>query len=113
MVEFKIKFRDAWDATKSVSGTGRPMDGLLVPAAPSLSIPHDFGIWWGYTSLFNLLDHPSTILPIKDFKVDAVKDARNADYKPLENRGGFDRANWDMCKLYSRGSNEVADLCLW
>jgi amidase len=32
-----------------------------------------FRVWWGYFSLFNLLDYPSIILPIKDVKIDAER----------------------------------------
>lgn len=71
------------------------MDALICPAGPSAGIPHDFRIWWGYFSIFNLLDYPSIILPIKDLKIDAEKDPKDPSYQPRDN--AFDRDNWEIC----------------
>jgi amidase len=72
------------------------MDGLICPAGPCAGIPHGFPVWWGYFSIFNLLDYPSIILPIKDMKVDPQKDARDLTYHPRDNP--FDKENWEICK---------------
>jgi len=60
---------------------------------------HDFTCWWGYTSLFNILDYPSITLPIKDLKISAEKDPKDMEYKPLDNP--FDKLTYDMCKFFS------------
>ncbi|CAG9945811.1 unnamed protein product [Clonostachys rosea f. rosea IK726] len=94
---FKERFRNAWSETIRSTTTSRPIDALICPPAPSAGIPHNFNIYWGYTSLFNLLDYPSAILPIPNFKIDAQNDPVNAHYQPLE-MNPYDKANHDLCK---------------
>ncbi len=72
------------------------MDGLICPAGPSVGFPHDFPVWWGYFSIWNLLDYPSTILPIKEMKINPEEDARDSSYSPRDNP--FDEENWKICK---------------
>ncbi|CAG8290532.1 unnamed protein product [Penicillium salamii] len=80
---FKEQFADAWMQTNRITSSGRPMDALICPAAPSAGAPHDFNAYWGYTSMFNFLDYPSTILPVKKFKIDPRIDRLDATYQPL------------------------------
>ncbi|KAL3957044.1 hypothetical protein ACCO45_007622 [Purpureocillium lilacinum] len=90
---YKRQFARAWSDTKDLTGSGRPIDGLLCPCAPSAGFPHDFPVWWGYFSIWNLLDHPSVIMPLKTFQIDPILDAKNMDYVPQDNV--FDRMNWE------------------
>ena len=85
---YKIAFQRAWDA--------HDIDCILCPSAPMAGSPHDFPIWWGYTTLWNLLDYPSIIMPIKDFKINAVDDPKDLSYQPRDNP--YDRRNWEICK---------------
>ncbi|CAK7231353.1 hypothetical protein SBRCBS47491_007902 [Sporothrix bragantina] len=89
------QFAAAWAATASQTGTGRPMDALLSPCAPSAGFPHEFPVWWGYFSMWNILDYPSTILPLRDFRVDSSKDPKDVDYTPRTN-SPFDKMNHDL-----------------
>lgn len=73
------------------------MDALICPPAPCASFPHDFPLWWGYTSIWSLLDYPSTILPVRDFKIDAVRDIKIEGYKPVESNV-FDAMNAEICE---------------
>ncbi|KAM0539863.1 hypothetical protein ACHAO7_011759 [Fusarium culmorum] len=91
------KFRDAWDDTVKFTGTGRPIDALICPTAPAVGYPHDFNVYWGYTSLFNLLDYPSVILPVANFKVNPQDDPVNSNYKPLESNP-YDKPNHELYK---------------
>jgi len=75
------------------------MDGIICPAGPCAGFPHGFRVWWGYFSIFNLLDYPSIILPIKDVKIDPAKDARDSSYSPRNNP--FDAENWQICEFHS------------
>ena len=90
---YKIAMADAWTAVE--------MDITMCPCAPAAGVPHSFPVWWGYTTLFNLLDLPSIIMPIKGFKIDPVKDAKDRAYKPRINP--FDGDNWRICKYISVG----------
>ena len=69
---------------------------ILCPCAPMAGVPHDFPVWWGYTTIWNLLDYPSIIMPITDFKISPVDDPKDVSYKPRDNP--FDRRNWELCK---------------
>ncbi|KAL4962035.1 amidase signature domain-containing protein [Aspergillus stella-maris] len=87
--KYKEALADAWEATTSQASTGRPIDGLICPASPMAGYPHDFLPWWGYTTLFNLVDYPSTILPIKNFKISETDDPIDTAYNAQDNQ--FDR----------------------
>ncbi|EED17438.1 amidase, putative [Talaromyces stipitatus ATCC 10500] len=91
---YKKLFAQAWQNTQHLTSTGRSIDALICPCAPSAGFPHDFPIWWGYFSIWNLLDYPSTILPLKKFKIDTTKDIKDSNYVPKENV--FDRMNWEI-----------------
>ena len=52
---------------------------------------------WGYTTLWNLLDYPSIIMPLKDFSIGPADDPKNSSYQPRDN--AFDRKNWELCEL--------------
>ncbi|KAI6136352.1 amidase signature domain-containing protein [Pisolithus sp. B1] len=56
-----------WNATKSRTATGRPVDAILCPVAPTLAPPHDSTSWWGYTSHWNLLDLPAVVFPVGQY----------------------------------------------
>ncbi len=46
--------------------------------------------------MWNLLDYPSVILPVKDFKIDPTIDLKDAAYEPKDNF--YDRKNWEACE---------------
>ncbi|KAF5589396.1 hypothetical protein FPCIR_6842 [Fusarium pseudocircinatum] len=93
---YRTAFADAWDKTQGKTSTGRPIDALICPPAPSTGIPHDFNVWWGYTSMWNLLDYPSTVIPIANFKISPELDPQDTSYKPLEGNP-YDKTNYKMC----------------
>ncbi|OBS26101.1 hypothetical protein FPOA_00044 [Fusarium poae] len=92
---YKTTFAQAWDNTKDITSTRRPIDALICPCSPSAGIPHDFNVWWGYTSMWNLLDYPSTVLPIANFKISPESDPPNTSYKPLTSNP-YDKTNNEM-----------------
>lgn len=85
---YKAAFQQLWDAN--------PMDCIVCPCAPASGVPHDFALWWGYTSIWNLLDYPSVVMPVKDFVINGVDDPKDLGYQPRSNP--FDHANWELCK---------------
>ncbi|KAJ5991611.1 amidase signature domain-containing protein [Penicillium canescens] len=89
----KEQFAEGWNNT--VGPLGHTIDALIVPPAPAVGYPHDFNIYWGYTSLFNLLDYPSVILPIPNFKVDPQLDPVDDNYRPSE-RNPYDKPNYEL-----------------
>ncbi|KAF9885893.1 hypothetical protein FE257_012273 [Aspergillus nanangensis] len=93
--EYKTKFVKAWDETASQTSNSRPIDVLICPCAPSTSFPHGFNVYWGYTSLFNMLDYPSTILPVSNFRISEEEDPINTAYHPVTSNP-YDQANHEL-----------------
>ncbi|KAG8902186.1 hypothetical protein FRB99_004792 [Tulasnella sp. 403] len=60
---FRAKGLVHWNATRLRTTTGRPVDGVICPIAPTLAVPHDKTRWWGYSSHWNLLDLPGVVFP--------------------------------------------------
>lgn len=81
------KLLESWAATKNITGTGRPIDGLIspciaFPAAPKYRFRH-----FGYTGLWNLADFVGVTLPVtfatKDDKVTEQFEPRCDDEKAV------------------------------
>lgn len=62
---FRARALQHWNATKGPSG--RPVDAILCPVAPTLAPPHDTTCWWGYSSHWNLLDLPAVVFPVGQY----------------------------------------------
>ncbi|KAI0825163.1 general amidase [Trametes gibbosa] len=67
-------YLDRWEATASLTGTGRPIDALIAPVAPYPAVPHGKTRSSIYTVIWNSLDYPSLVIPVTkvDPKVDVV-----------------------------------------
>lgn len=74
--KFRAKIAAHWNATRSRTGTGRSVDAVLSPVAPTLAPPHDSTRWWGYTSYWNLMDFPAAVFPLGRFAAQG--------YRPLD-----------------------------
>ncbi|OAX43009.1 amidase [Rhizopogon vinicolor AM-OR11-026] len=75
---FRSKALAHWNATSQFTVSGRPVDAILCPVAPTLAPPHNTTRWWGYTSHWNLLDLPAVVFPVDRFKA-----TESAIYSPL------------------------------
>ncbi|KAG8219530.1 amidase signature domain-containing protein [Butyriboletus roseoflavus] len=62
---FRAKALEHWNATRGP--TGRPVDAILCPVAPTLAPPHDTTCWWAYSSHWNLLDLPAVVFPVGQY----------------------------------------------
>lgn len=79
--DFRKEYMERWNSTKDITGTGRPMDGIICPLAPSPSSePLQFR-YYNYTTWVNLLDYPSCVVPIT--YVDKKIDVPYENFKPL------------------------------
>lgn len=76
---FRARVAAHWNQTVRRTSTGRPVDAVLCPAAPTLAPPHDTTRWWGYTSYWNLMDYPAVVFPTGRFKA--------RDYTPTDVSG--------------------------
>ena len=81
--EFRKEYMERWNATKEVTGTGRPIDGLIAPLAPSPSSEPLKFRYYNYTTWVNLLDYPSCVIPVTE--VNREVDLSFPDFKPLSN----------------------------
>ncbi|KAF8700016.1 Amidase, partial [Rhizoctonia solani] len=61
--QFRGRALKHWNNTALRSKSGRPVDAILCPVAPTLAPPHDTTRWGGYTTYWNLLDLPSVVFP--------------------------------------------------
>ncbi|KAL1743031.1 amidase signature domain-containing protein [Schizophyllum fasciatum] len=101
---YRKEMLDKWIATRDTTGTGRPIDALLCPAAPSAAPPHSQYEYDGYTSFFNFVDLPAVILPVST--VDPALDAKDEGYTP---RSDLEAKIYDM---YSAKTFRDAPLCV-
>lgn len=92
--EYQKEYMDYWNSTVSQTGTGRPVEAFICPAAPYPASERDKGYYFGYTSFVNLLDYSSITIPIT--KADQSLDIPNADYTP---RNELDGLVHKCCKL--------------
>lgn len=100
-LSYKLAMSEFWDSTASNTKSGLPIDGIIGPVHPSASYPHDFPSWWGHTSLWNMLDYPSTTIPVKGFEISAAADPKDMSYNPVDN--AFDRAcKWSSLLISTR-----------
>lgn len=60
---------------------------------------------WGYTTIWNMLDYPSIIMPVKHFKINAADDPKDVAYEPRVNP--FDGQNWELCTFVWPRSRDV------
>ncbi|KAE8154674.1 amidase signature domain-containing protein [Aspergillus avenaceus] len=73
------------------------MDVILCPAHPSPAPLLDTSRYWGYTSLWNLLDYPAIVFPVT--KVDPERDAKDTTYTPQNDIDSWCHQHYDAQKL--------------
>lgn len=62
--EYQKQYMDYWNSTAELTGTGRPVDGVICPAAPHAAVLPCKYDHVGYTSFVNLLDYTSVVFPV-------------------------------------------------
>ncbi|KAJ5400918.1 hypothetical protein N7465_011407 [Penicillium sp. CMV-2018d] len=72
------------------------MDVILCPAFPTPAPLHDTSRYWGYTSLFNLLDYSALVFPVT--KVDPARDAEDITYTPKNELDRWAYEHYDPVK---------------
>ncbi|KAJ5669604.1 Amidase [Penicillium macrosclerotiorum] len=62
--EYQKEYMEYWNNTAEITGTGRPVDGVLCPLAQHAAVkPNEYGAV-GYTSFVNILDYTSVSIPV-------------------------------------------------
>ncbi|KAH7886093.1 amidase signature domain-containing protein [Phlebopus sp. FC_14] len=93
---FRTEALAHWNATKGRTKTGRAVDAILCPVAPTLAPPHDTTSWWGYTSHWNLLDLPAVVFPAGTY---SAKESLSLDlpfHSPRNNVEERIAKQWDV-----------------
>ena len=79
--EFQKEYMDRWNATKDITGTGRPIDAIISPVAPFPAARPTRYTYYSYSTWVNLLDYSSCVVPVTT--VDKSVDGVIEDFKPL------------------------------
>ncbi|GAB1195066.1 hypothetical protein APSETT444_004320 [Aspergillus pseudonomiae] len=62
--QYQKLYMDYWNSTAEITGTGRPVDGVICPCAPHAAVlPHKYA-HVGYTAFVNVLDYTSVVIPV-------------------------------------------------
>ncbi|KZS93299.1 amidase [Sistotremastrum niveocremeum HHB9708] len=88
---FRARCMAHWNATAGVTSTGRPVDAILCPVAPTLAPPHGTTRWWGYTSYWNLVDYPSVVFPTGHLSSEDFSTSRAAELPIAPARNDIER----------------------
>ncbi|EIM86154.1 amidase [Stereum hirsutum FP-91666 SS1] len=78
---FATEWLENWNRTAEFTGTGRPIDGLIMPVLPFTAKPHGGRYPYAYGSLSPVLDLSTGVFPVT--RVDQELDQAGVDYVPL------------------------------
>jgi len=59
---YRSAYAKKWNET--ATGANGTVDVILCPVGPGAAPPLDHAKYWGYTSLFNILDYPALVFPV-------------------------------------------------
>ena len=90
---YRKEYAKVWNDTATGEGGQGAVDVILCPVGPGVAPMHNSAKYWGYTSLWNLLDYPAVSFPVG--KVDKAKDGINEAFNPLTE---LDEENFKLCK---------------
>ncbi|KAG8780767.1 hypothetical protein FRC15_009276 [Serendipita sp. 397] len=93
---FRARAHAHWNESAKRTTTGRPVDAILTPVAPTLAVPHDTVRWWGYSSYWNLVDYPAAVFPVGRLKASEwANSTRDSLPQPRNDTEKFIRDQWD------------------
>ncbi|KAG0696600.1 general amidase [Suillus ampliporus] len=102
--DIRKEYLDHWEATASETGTGRPVDAIICPAAPFAATPHGKNRYTNYTTVWNALDYPAAIFPVTT--VDSTLDGKEPRHDFYDD---FDKHIYEM---YDPEKFKNAPICL-
>ncbi|KAF7511208.1 hypothetical protein GJ744_005105 [Endocarpon pusillum] len=96
--EWRKQYMDYWNSTTELTGTGRPVDGVITAVAPFAAAPPLGYTYYGYTMFVNGLDYTSVVIPVT--MVDKSLDVVDHSYQPLNDidktiQNGYDPEIYD------------------
>lgn len=95
--EAQKEYMEYWNSTEELTGTGRPVDAFIMPAAPFAAARPGKSGYINYTAVINVLDYTTAIVPVT--KVDSSVDKPYSGFKPLDES---DKQTQDLCKSLLR-----------
>jgi len=93
--KYQKEYMEYWNSTIDSTGTGRPVDALIMPVAPFEAARPESYNYYGYSSIFNILDYSSCVVPVTS--VDKAIDLVDKNFKPLDD---LDKEVADICKAF-------------
>lgn len=90
---FRSKALQHWNATRG--STGRAVDAILCPVAPTLAPPHDTTRWWAYSSHWNLLDLPAVVFPVGQYSASQFPLLDSFPHAPRNEIEEYIAGQWD------------------
>ncbi|KAL8723507.1 MAG: hypothetical protein Q9225_000240 [Loekoesia sp. 1 TL-2023] len=72
--EYQKEYMEYWNSTAELTGTGKPVDVVIAPVAPFSAARPSGYLYYGYSSIVNVLDYTACTLPVTtaDKNVDVV-----------------------------------------
>ncbi|KAK0515032.1 hypothetical protein JMJ35_002411 [Cladonia borealis] len=61
---FQERYASYWQSTASTTSSGRVVDAVIMPVAPSASVKPGQGRYFGYTGVANVLDYSAVTIPV-------------------------------------------------
>ncbi|OQE43441.1 hypothetical protein PENCOP_c003G03547 [Penicillium coprophilum] len=76
---YQCAYLDKWRELEEKMG--REIDAIIGPISPTAAIRHDQFRYYGYASIFNLLDFSSVVIPVTF--ADKEKDLKKSNFQPM------------------------------
>ncbi|VUC32421.1 unnamed protein product [Clonostachys rosea] len=86
---FQQEYAVYWESTTSLTGTSRPVDGIITPVASTAAVRHDSFYAYNYTIVWNVLDYSAVTVPVTF--ADKNVDVAESYPRPLND---IDKFNW-------------------
>lgn len=77
---------------------------ILCPVGPGVAPKHETAKWWGYTSLWNLLNYPAMVMPVGVVGEGGEGEGKwvfgEGEEGKYEGRNERDKENWSLWERY-------------
>ena len=93
--EFQREYAAYWNGTVAATGTGRPVDAVILPQAAHAAARPKMYFYAGYTTVGSVLDYPTVIVPVT--RVDKSVDIADTTYQGV---GEMDSLVWSTCEYF-------------
>lgn len=91
--DYQTQYLEYWNSTSARGSSGRAVDAVILPIAPSASFKPGESLYFGYTGIGNVLDAAVAVMPVT--KADTMVDVVRHDYEPVSE---MDEKIWRDCK---------------